>query len=103
MRQSSARRMSPIVYLHNHSLIGQEPADCSLTTPSVNRSFDCVEKRILIADDHSENRYILRRVLESSGYQCFEASTGVKALEIAQTLPDLIILDVGLPDLSGIE
>ena len=42
-------------------------------------------------------------MLESSGYSCVEADTGLKALEIAQTLPDLIILDVCLPDLSGIE
>jgi two-component system, NtrC family, sensor kinase len=64
---------------------------------------DCAKTRILIADDHKENRYVVRRVLESSGYACVEADSGVQALEIAQTLPDLIILDVCLPDLSGIE
>jgi two-component system, NtrC family, sensor kinase len=64
---------------------------------------DCAKTRILIADDHKENRYVLRRVLESSGYGCIEADSGVKALEIAQTQPDLIILDVSLPDISGIE
>jgi two-component system, NtrC family, sensor kinase len=46
---------------------------------------------------------VVRRVLESSGYDCLEAETGAKALEIARTLPDLIVLDVRLPDLSGIE
>src|SRR5262249_7781245 len=40
---------------------------------------------------------------ESSGYSCIEAETGLQALDIAQTLPDLIILDVCLPDISGIE
>ena len=84
-------------------MIGQGPADSSLITPSVDRRPDYTSKRILIADDHAENRYIMRRVLEGSGYSCLEASTGVKALEVAQTLPDLIILDVRLPDLSGIE
>ncbi|MGA3130275.1 MAG: response regulator [Terracidiphilus sp.] len=77
--------------------------DCSLTTPSENSRLDRATKRILIADDHRESRYVLRRVLESSGYHCLEADTGMKALEIAQTLPDLIILDVCLPDISGIE
>lgn len=59
--------------------------------------------RILIADDHRENRYVVRRVLERSGYDCVEAETGRKALELAQTLPDLVILDVCLPDISGID
>lgn len=45
----------------------------------------------------------MRRVLESSGYHCLEADTGLKALDLAQSLPDLIILDVGLPDISGME
>lgn len=59
--------------------------------------------RILIVDDREQNRYILRRVLERSGYQCEESSTGRDALERAQTLPDAIILDVHLPDVSGFE
>lgn len=84
-------------------MIGQEPADCSLTTPPENNRFDCAKKCILIADDHRENRYVMRRVLENSGYRCLEADTGMKALDIAQTLPDLIILDVSLPDISGME
>jgi signal transduction histidine kinase len=64
---------------------------------------DCSETRILIADDHKENRYVVRRVLEASGYTCLEADSGLKTLDIARTLPDLIILDVRLPDISGIE
>ena len=84
-------------------MIGQEPADCSLTTRSENNRLDRAAKRILIADDHRENRYVVRHVLEGSGYSCIEADSGRKALEIAQTLPDLIILDVCLPDISGIE
>jgi two-component system, NtrC family, sensor kinase len=59
--------------------------------------------RILIADDREENRYVLCRVLSGAGYDCVEADTGARALEIAQTLPDVIILDVRLPDISGYE
>ena len=64
---------------------------------------DCGKTRILIADDHKENRYVVRHVLEGSGYVCLECDSGLKTLEIAKTLPDLIILDVRLPDISGIE
>lgn len=57
--------------------------------------------RVLIVDDREENRYVLCRSLERAGFECTEAATGIEALKIAQTLPDLIILDVHLPDLSG--
>src|SRR5579862_8840526 len=103
MRKSCARRMYPIASLHNHFLIGQEPADSSRTTQSASVVHDRGNTRILIADDHRENRYVVRRVLEASGYTCLEADTGVQTLKIARTLPDLIILDVRLPDISGIE
>jgi two-component system NtrC family sensor kinase len=61
------------------------------------------KRRILIADDREENRYVLRRILTQAGFECQEAACGSDALEIAQTLPDLIILDVRLPDMSGYE
>jgi len=57
--------------------------------------------RILIVDDREQNRYVLRRLLERAGYDCEEASTGRDALERVQSPPDLVILDVNLPDTSG--
>lgn len=59
--------------------------------------------RILIADDREENRYVIGRALSGAGYHCLEAASGAKALELAETQPDLIILDVRLPDISGFE
>ncbi|MGC2637211.1 MAG: response regulator, partial [Acidobacteriaceae bacterium] len=59
--------------------------------------------RILVVDDREQNRYVLSRVLRQSNYQCLEASCGAEALALADTLPDLIILDVNLPDMSGFE
>lgn len=59
--------------------------------------------RILIVDDREENRYVLCRSLERAGFKCEQTSHGIDALEIAQTLPDLIILDVHLADISGYE
>jgi len=58
---------------------------------------------VLIADDREENRYVLCRVLEAAGYDCATASTGRGVLEIVSTLPDVVILDVHLPDVSGFD
>ena len=64
---------------------------------------DTSRPRILIADDREENRYILTRILDAAGYQCAQSATGRGALEVARTLPEVIILDVSLPDMSGYE
>lgn len=59
--------------------------------------------RILIVDDQEQNRYVLSRVLRQANYDCLEASLGREALALAATLPDVIVLDVNLPDISGFE
>ena len=59
--------------------------------------------RILIADDREENRYILSRVLRAAGFDCLHAKTGYDAIEISLTFPDVIVLDVNLPDITGYE
>lgn len=59
--------------------------------------------RILIVDDREQNRYVLCRVLRQANYECLEARSGGEALNLAETLPDVIILDVNLPDMSGFD
>jgi len=59
--------------------------------------------RILVADDREQNRYVLCRVLRQVNYECIEAAGGAEALILAKTLPDVIILDVNLPDMSGFD
>ncbi len=58
---------------------------------------------ILIVDDESTFRKSVNRFLEKH-YHTLEAPTGQRALEIATTLhPELVLLDIGLPDMSGLE
>jgi two-component system, cell cycle response regulator DivK len=60
--------------------------------------------RILIAEDHVDNRDMLTRRLQRRGYQVFTAVNGADALEQAQRCaPDLILMDVSMPVMSGIE
>ena len=61
-------------------------------------------RRILIVDDELELRSMLRRYLENEGFEIAEASNGADGLDrIRVGPPDLVILDIGLPDGDGIE
>ena len=61
--------------------------------------------RILIVDDESLNRFLLIHMLEQEGYsECYEATNGDQALSVARQVdPDLVLLDVVMPDMSGYE
>ncbi len=59
---------------------------------------------ILVVDDEPQIRRVLRSTLSFRGYEISEAKSGEEALEVARKLkPDLILLDVNLPGMSGIE
>jgi two-component system cell cycle response regulator DivK len=61
-------------------------------------------RRILIADDHADNRRILRDLLGSAGFQVLEATTGEEAVAQAEAaVPDLILMDIQLPGIDGYE
>jgi two-component system, cell cycle response regulator len=60
--------------------------------------------RILIVDDHEDNVEVIRARLEASGYQIESAADGIEALDrVRQSPPDLILLDVMMPHIDGIE
>ncbi|MCK0197828.1 response regulator [Ancylobacter sp. 6x-1] len=60
--------------------------------------------RILVVDDEPQIQRFLRPALGAAGYDVVEAATGAAALKAAATLaPDVIILDLGLPDMDGKE
>ena len=62
------------------------------------------EIRVLVVDDNDDARELLVQVLEASGYQALQARDGSAALRIAQEArPDVAVVDIGLPDLSGYE
>jgi diguanylate cyclase (GGDEF)-like protein/PAS domain S-box-containing protein len=59
---------------------------------------------ILVVDDLPDNRNLLARILKSEGYQVLTAESGMEAIRITQeTFPDLILLDVSMPVMDGIE
>jgi PAS domain S-box-containing protein len=58
---------------------------------------------VLVVDDTLANRWVLTRVLEEDGYRVIEGETAADAVRLAAGRPDLIVLDVRLPDGSGFE
>ena len=59
--------------------------------------------RVLVVDDNDAGRYVLTRTLKVAGYDVREAASGRTALDAMTEGPDLVVLDVNLPDLSGID
>ncbi|HEY3928100.1 MAG TPA: ATP-binding protein [Candidatus Koribacter sp.] len=58
---------------------------------------------ILLVDDTDAQRYALSRLLRGGGYNVVEAASGEEALDRVGQLPDLVLLDVGLPGINGYE
>ena len=59
---------------------------------------------VLVIDDEPQIRRLLRVMLETNGYEVFDAATGQDGItQAAQWRPEIILLDLGLPDLDGVE
>ena len=59
-------------------------------------------RTILVADDNSASRELVREALENIGYRVVEAADGREALDKAdQNIPDLALLDIRMPELDG--
>src|SRR6185295_134052 len=59
--------------------------------------------KVLVVDDEPPIRKLLRTGLGTQGYQTLDASNAKAALDLMSDKPDLVILDLGLPDMQGLE
>jgi PAS domain S-box-containing protein len=64
---------------------------------------NATDATILLVDDDLPKRYTIAKTLIRAGFRVFEAATGAEALRLVVTLPDLVILDVKLPDMNGFD
>jgi CheY-like chemotaxis protein len=61
-------------------------------------------KRILVIEDNATNMYLISFVLRKNGYEVIEARSGEEGVELAiKDKPDLIIMDIQLPGIDGLE
>jgi two-component system cell cycle response regulator DivK len=57
---------------------------------------------MLHVEDNADNRHLVRRVLESEGYEVIEAANGTQALDFLDSMPvDLALLDINMPHIDG--
>jgi two-component system cell cycle response regulator DivK len=62
------------------------------------------QKTVLYIEDNFHNRRIVRKILQSRGYTVIEAEDGPSGLDMIQELqPPLVLLDIGLPGMDGLE
>jgi two-component system, cell cycle response regulator DivK len=63
-----------------------------------------VSAQILVVEDNEKNMKLFRDVLLATGYRTLEATTGTEAVALAtEHAPDLVLMDIQLPDIDGIE
>jgi two-component system, cell cycle response regulator DivK len=61
-------------------------------------------ERILVVEDNEKSMKLFRDVLVATGYRTLEATTGIEAVHLAsEHTPDLVLMDIQLPDLDGVE
>ena len=61
-------------------------------------------EQILVVEDNEKNMKLFRDVLGAKGYRTLEATTGIEAVDMAsEHTPDLVLMDIQMPDLDGVE
>jgi signal transduction histidine kinase/CheY-like chemotaxis protein len=76
------------------------PSGRALAAPEGSKA----RKRVMIVDDNADARESMAALLDMQGYEVFEAGQGLDALALAEAnVPDVAILDIGLPDMDGYE
>ena len=79
----------------------REPAEAS---PTPERRYQVKRKRILVVEDDRLSRIVLRQLLTAQGYEILQSSEGRDGMSRARNeQPDLILMDIKLPDISGLD
>lgn len=65
---------------------------------------EIIMSKILYVEDNPQNMRLVRKILKHAGHEVVEAETGLAGIEVARgERPDLILMDVNLPDIDGLE
>ena len=65
---------------------------------------DAKTRKVLVVEDNELNMKLFRDLIEASGYRTIQTRNGMEAMDLARThRPDLILMDIQLPEVSGLE
>ena len=79
----------------------QDAAETAQTPPNQQNLKD---KRILIVEDNHLSSSLFKQLPKAHGYEILETSEGLQAIDLTRgEQPDLILMDIGLPDISGLD
>ena len=96
IRHSSCCFLDSFCCRYTRSLCTEEVSECAQKTPDMR-------KKILLVDDNTELLDLLRLHLKGAGFSLATATDGIEALRKARSVsPDLVVLDLGLPELDGL-
>jgi two-component system, chemotaxis family, CheB/CheR fusion protein len=102
VRSAGRGQGSEFIICIPRSLIVDAPQ--SKPAPSEETTNEAIRRRILVADDNRDSADTVRMILRLSGHEVHVAHSGTEAFEVAKRVrPDIGILDIGMPDMSGYE
>jgi PAS domain S-box-containing protein len=82
--------------------LAAQSSEPSMLTPSPDPRNDLSGKRILVVDDETDSREFLAFILEQAKASVTTVASGIEALQaISQSIPDLIVSDIGMPQMDG--
>lgn len=97
--QSGIRRR-----LFNRRVCNEEPVIQETSRTGANNNETPAPLKVLVVEDFDDTRLLMRLELEQRGFRVIEATNGEEGVELAaRECPDIIIMDVGLPLVDGIE
>lgn len=87
-----------------HLLAGKVPVPGTSTDPSTLVAEDSRKQRVLVVDDEQLIAQSLRDILSRAGFEAVFALSGTEAIELAEQIcPDIVISDVIMPDVDGVQ
>lgn len=95
---TQARRVNPSI------VIRWSPAHAAIITLFPGNIVSDRPLKIMIVDDHTGFRGVIRAILHNAGWQCIECQDGLQAVEqYARSMPDLVLMDICMEGLDGLQ
>lgn len=97
------KKIECLLVIRGGRVLGVLTLDGGQGTNDLNEDENGASPLVLVVEDFEDNRFMMRRLLEMSGYRVVEAVNGNQAVEAAASeQPDIILMDLSLPQLDGL-